>query len=65
MRSHEPLDEAERRERATNANGGRTSNSPLFIREGDAFAKEYKPLEYVVDEILPKGTLITITGPAR
>lgn len=44
----------------TKANG-----TPAFIRTGDQFAYEYQPLEYVVDSILPHGTLTTITGPGN
>lgn len=37
----------------------------LQIRTGDLFAQEYLPLEYVIDGILPKSTLITVTGPGN
>jgi hypothetical protein len=41
------------------------ARSGIFIKTGATFAREYKPLEYVIDGILPKGTLTTITGPGN
>jgi AAA domain-containing protein len=37
----------------------------ISIRTGDKFRAEYQPLEYVIDRIMPKGTLMTITGPGN
>ena len=48
---------------ASKANG--KGAGAIFIRTGDVFAAEYKPLEYVIDRILPKGTLTTTTGPGN
>ena len=43
--------------------GGKAkANGAVFIRPGDQFADEYQPLVYIIDTILPKGTLTTITG---
>jgi hypothetical protein len=41
------------------------ARAAISIRTGAMFAREYKPLEYVIDGILPKGTLTTITGPGN
>ena len=49
----------------TNGHDGAEPGGSLFVRTGDKFAAEYQPLEYVIDGILPKGTLVTITGPGN
>ena len=43
--------------------GGKAkAHGAVFIRPGDQFADEYQPLVYIIDPVLPKGTLTTITG---
>ena len=54
-----------RQQRQANGHDATEPGGSLLIRTGDKFAAEYQPLEYVIDGILPKGTLVTITGPGN
>src|SRR5262249_41261539 len=54
-----------RQQRQANGHDATEPGGSLSIRTGDKFAAEYRPLEYVIDGILPKDTLVTITGPGN
>jgi hypothetical protein len=62
-REREERERQQREDKQSKVNGH--AKPSLMIRTGDLFAEEYQPLKYVIDSILPHGTLITVTGPGN